>query len=155
MSAIAMQTFLPYADFEASAGVLDPRRLGKQRVEVIQVVRAISRPDYGWRHHPVARMWRQHPAALGAYGMAITGTWTAMGFSDTCEATIRADLAEIGVEDIPSQEDLRASAALPPWLGDDRLHRSHRSALVRKDPDWYGPRFPDVPDDLPYFWPSD
>ncbi|UDY34940.1 MSMEG_6728 family protein [Dermatobacter hominis] len=150
-----MQTFLPYADFRASAGVLDPRRLGKQRVEVIQVVRAISRPDYGWRHHPVARMWRHHPAALGAYGMAITDTWIAMGFSDTCQATIRSDLAEIGVEDIPSQEDLRASGALPPWLGDDRLHRSHRSALVRKDPDWYGPRFPDVTDDLPYFWPSD
>ena len=30
---------------------------------------------------------------------------------------------------------------------------SHRSSLVRKDPDRYGPRFPGVPPDLPYVWP--
>jgi hypothetical protein len=24
---------------------------------------------------------------------------------------------------------------------------------VRKDPEWYRPHFPDVPDDLPYLWP--
>src|SRR5947208_1979490 len=44
----AMQTFLPYADFERSARVLDRKRLGKQRVETIQVVRALTRPGYGW-----------------------------------------------------------------------------------------------------------
>jgi hypothetical protein len=47
-----MQTFLPYADFERSARSLDPRRLGKQRVECIQVVRGLTVPGYGWRHHP-------------------------------------------------------------------------------------------------------
>ncbi|MDQ1681515.1 MAG: hypothetical protein QOH99_56, partial [Frankiaceae bacterium] len=35
-----MQTFLPYADFGASARVLDDRRLGKQRVETLQILRA-------------------------------------------------------------------------------------------------------------------
>ena len=33
-----MQTFLPYADFAQSAKALDPKRLGKQRVETIQIV---------------------------------------------------------------------------------------------------------------------
>jgi hypothetical protein len=33
------------------------------------------------------------------------------------------------------------------------VHRSHRSALIRKDPDRYGLLFPGVPDDLPYVWP--
>jgi hypothetical protein len=42
---------------------------------------------------------------------------------------------------------------LPPWLGDERLHRSHRSALVRKDPRHYRDRFDDVEDDVAYFWP--
>lgn len=41
----------------------------------------------------------------------------------------------------------------PPWLGDAELHRSHQSALVRKDPTYYRQFFPDVPDDLPYVWP--
>ena len=40
-----------------------------------------------------------------------------------------------------------------PWLGDPAVHRSHQSALVRKNPDHYRPLFPDVPDDLPYVWP--
>ncbi|MER3453404.1 MAG: cytoplasmic protein, partial [Chloroflexota bacterium] len=51
------------------------------------------------------------------------------------------------------QAELRRAGALPPWLGNEALHRSHRSSLVRKDPAWYRPRFPDVPDDLPYVWP--
>ena len=39
-----MQTFTPYSDFQASARALDNKRLGKQRVEVIQIVRAITVP---------------------------------------------------------------------------------------------------------------
>jgi hypothetical protein len=42
---------------------------------------------------------------------------------------------------------------VPPWLGDPDVHRSHRSALLRKDPDHYRALFTDVPDDLAYVWP--
>jgi Pyrimidine dimer DNA glycosylase len=42
-----MQTFLPYPDFVACARVLDSRRLGKQRVEALQILRALLVPDYG------------------------------------------------------------------------------------------------------------
>ena len=47
-----MQTFLPVPDFAESARLLDPARLGKQRVETLQVLRAIELPDYGWASHP-------------------------------------------------------------------------------------------------------
>jgi hypothetical protein len=43
---------------------------------------------------------------------------------------------------------------LPPWLGRREFHRSHRSALVRKDPSFYRRAFPDVADDLEYLWPA-
>jgi len=33
-----MQTFVPYANFSESAKVLDRQRLGKQRVETLQVM---------------------------------------------------------------------------------------------------------------------
>ncbi|HMC68015.1 MAG TPA: pyrimidine dimer DNA glycosylase/endonuclease V, partial [Mycobacteriales bacterium] len=36
-----MQTFLPYSRFDASAAVLDDLRLGKQRVETLQILRAL------------------------------------------------------------------------------------------------------------------
>ena len=43
-----VRTFLPYADFERSCRALDPRRLGKQRVEVIQVAEPLTVPGYAW-----------------------------------------------------------------------------------------------------------
>lgn len=149
-----MQTFLPYPDFAASAGVLDQRRLGKQRVEVLQILRAlVSDPGSGWRHHPAVRMWRGYEEALAAYGVAACRAWRARGYADTCERKYLEELAHLGVRRIRSQEELARAGALPPWLGDPALHRSHQSALVRKDPAWYGPRFPGVPPDLPSAWP--
>src|SRR5687768_5243480 len=56
--ATGVQTFLPYPDFERSARALDPRRLGKQRVEVLQICNALHRETGGWINHPVTRMWR-------------------------------------------------------------------------------------------------
>jgi hypothetical protein len=149
-----VQTFLPYADFARSAQALDRARLGKQRVEAIQVVRALTIPTYGWRHHPAALMWRGHLEALGAYGLAIVDEWLRQGYADTCAATITRDLAEAGVPHVRPQVELAdVPGALPPWLGDPAFHRSHQSALVRKDPEHYVRLFEDVPDDLPYVWP--
>lgn len=149
-----MQTFLPYADFAASAAALDARRLGKQRVEAMQIIRALTRPVYGWKHHPAVRMWRGHEEALGAYAVAVCREWCGRGHADTCEATILDDLRTAGIPVPPrSQDELDRDGALPPWLGDEPFHRSHRSALLRKDPDWYGARFDDVPLDLEYVWP--
>ena len=34
-----------------------PVVVGKQRVEALQVLRALVRPVYGWKHHPAVRMW--------------------------------------------------------------------------------------------------
>ena len=139
-----MQTFLPFADFGESARVLDPRRLGKQRSEALTVLRVLHIPTYGWQHHPVVRMWRGSEPALLAYGRAICEEWVARGHADT----VLEKLAAYGE---PARQD---EVRMPWWLGDERLHRSHRSNLVRKFPEWYRERFPDVPDDLPYFWPD-
>ena len=152
-----MQTFLPLPGFRASAQLLDAKRLGKQRVECIQVVRGLVVPGYGWRHHPAVKMWRGHLEALGRYGLDCCAVWTEGEFADTCAGTIRADLATAGVTSIRSQDELAAAGALPPWLGDDDFHRSHRSALLRKDPAHYAGLFTGplaVPDDLPYVWPE-
>jgi pyrimidine dimer DNA glycosylase len=145
-----MQTFLPYPSFRRTASVLDPRRLGKQRVEALQVLRAQSIPGYGWRHHPAVKMWRGHREALAAYGATICRAWIDLGHADTVLQQIEA-LAPDGLQ---TEDELVAHGLMPPWLGDEAFHRSHRSSLVRKDPDWYRRFFPDVPDDLPYVWPE-
>jgi hypothetical protein len=149
-----VQTFLPYADFRRSAEALDARRLGKQRVEGLQVLRGLTVPTYGWRHHPAVAMWRGCEEALGRYTLTVCEVWTEAGRADTVAATVAAELAALGVLDVRSQPALAQGGALPWWLGDEAFHRSHRSALLRKDPDHYGSVFRDVPDDLPYVWPG-
>ena len=148
-----MQTFTPYSDFEASMRVLDQKRLGKQRVEVIQIVRALTVPGYAWSSHPAALMWKGYEEALGRYGLTACEVWLELGFGDSCAATITEDLMAYGISPIRSYADLEAADGLPSWLFDEQVQASHRSALVRKDPDHYRPVFGDVPDDLPYVWP--
>ena len=149
-----MQTFTPYADFEQSLRTLDLRRLGKQRVEVIQIVRALTVPGYAWSSHPAVLMWKGYEEALGRYGLTSCKVWTERGFGDSCAATITADLRAAGIAEIRSYEELKTADALPPWLFDESVQRSHRSSLLRKDPEHYGPLFPpDTPRDLDYVWP--
>lgn len=150
-----MQTFLPYPDFAATAGALDPLRLGKQRVEALQVLRGLTVPGYGWRHHPAVKMWAGYEEALGCYGLAICRVWSAGGRADTVAATLVADLSgRCGLAYVRTQEELTAAGELPPWLGMAEFHLSHRAALVRKYPEFYGPIFGEVDPDLPYVWPA-
>jgi hypothetical protein len=142
-----VQTFLPFPSFAESAAVLDAPRLGKQRVETFQLLRAQTIPDYGWRHHPAAKMWHGYVPALVSYGLAMTDAWTATGHADTVRPKLLAFAPEV---DGVAQDDLE----MPPWLGDEAFHLSHRSNLMRKDPEFYGERFGDIPDDLPYIWPT-
>jgi hypothetical protein len=150
-----MQTFLPVADFEESARLLDSPRLGKQRVETLQVLRALELPDYGWTSHPVVRMWRGRTPALVVYGRAMVAEWRSRGFADSTDRLI----SEFAPESADAtQADMAAAGLLPTWVGNEELHRSHRSNLLAKDPGFYRPafaeRFPGDPEDLPYLWPD-
>ena len=148
-----MQTFVPFASFEASARALDAKRLGKQRVEVIQIVRALTVPGYAWKSHPAVLMWKGYEEALGRYGLVMCKVWLELGFGDTCAATITADLATAGIPHLRTEAELAEAGALPPWLFDEAVQQSHQSALVRKDPEFYRQRFPDVRPDIEYVWP--
>jgi len=150
-----MQTFLPVADFDESARLLDSPRLGKQRVETLQVLRALELPDYGWMSHPVVRMWRGRTPALVVYGRAMVREWRTRGFADSTD-TLIAEFAPEWASS--SQEELAAAGLLPTWIGDEDVHRSHRSNLLAKDAAFYrqafAERFPAEVDDLPYVWPE-
>jgi len=52
-----VQAFLPFADFADTAAVLDSPRLGKQRVETLQILRALELPEYGWQNHPAVTIF--------------------------------------------------------------------------------------------------
>ena len=139
-----MQTFLPYPDFTESAKCLDRQRLGKQRVECLQLLRALLVPGSGWENHPAAKMWRGYEACLVEYGFAVCDEWSyARGYKDSCSGKISDLMLEHGFE---YSKD-------PPWLGNDAFHAAHRSNLIRKDPAWYGRFGWTEPSTLEYVWP--
>ena len=130
-----MQTFLPYPDFADSARALDWKRLGKQRVEAFQIIRALASPAYGWQNHPAVRMWRGHEHCLMMYMDAMIEEWVRRGYKNTMQ------LSGVG------------HAAYPPWFRDPAFHASHRSNLLRKDEAFYRRHGWTEPTDLPYVWP--
>lgn len=123
-----MQTFLPYKSFESSARVLDQQRLGKQRVETMQIMTALVRGT-GWIHHPATKMWRGYEFALMSYQEAICNEWTRRGHKDTCLEKTREIFMELPAE--------RRLPKVPAWLGLKKIHSIHRANLLRKSPVHY------------------
>jgi hypothetical protein len=132
-----VQTFLPYPDFQKSASVLDYRRLGKQRVEAFQILKTLETGRKGWANHPAVQMWKGYNVALGVYMNAMIREWIKRGYKNTML------FAEI-----------LAVPRMPPWLGNEQLHSSHRSNLLRKDFSWYSQFNWPEPANLAYVWPS-
>lgn len=154
-----VNTFLPYADFDESAKVLDYRRLGKQRVEALQILRANLGLTVGWVNHPAAKMWKGHEITLAKYGIAMCMEWRDRGFKDSCLEKFENVLKDIAANCTKSEESNYVWVTdrleqIPSWLGNEYFHRSHKSNLLRKDPVFYSRYGWDVPDNLDYIWPA-
>lgn len=134
-----MQTFLPYDSFVRSAHCLDMKRLGKQRVEVIQILNAIDGKSTGWVNHPAVLMWWDYREALIEYGLIVCTAWRSRYHVDTVYDKL--------------ETRIQGPIKYPHWLGDKRLHNSHRGNLVRKDKR-YRLMFPDADPSIEYFWPK-
>jgi hypothetical protein len=148
-----MQTFVPYGKhFVGNAAVLDRQRLGKQRVEGLQILRTLKGITYGWANHPAVRMWDGYEDALGYYTLTICNRWTSYGYKDTCAYKVRQILPHL-TDAVINREQIRETIEMPPWLDDLGVMMSHRSNLIRKKPDYYGPIWPETPNYLPYKWP--
>ena len=129
-----MQTFLPYASFEKSASCLDNKRLGKQRVEAMQILHTLEGKTQGWKNHPAVKMWRGYEAALAQYLRAMVVEWIKRGFANSIPIVRKMD------------------CLYPPWVGKRQFHRSHKSNLLRKNRSHYS-KFWSGPSNLSYVWP--
>lgn len=140
-----MQTFLPLPNYADSARILDYRRLGKQRVETKQILLAMAKTSGGWVNHPATKMWRGHEVELCTYGIAMCEEWIRRGYKDSL-LPFFMDTYDKYVSDGRSEEP-------PSWLGEDEIHASHRSNLLRKDENFYKQYGWAEPNTLPYVWP--
>lgn len=139
-----MQTFLPYKDFYQSGKILDNKRLGKQRVEVLQMLNKIHglTKGRGWTNHPCTKMWCETPNALVEYGLQICTAWIEKGYKDTCYEKIKKHFKP------------NLTKNMPDWLGREDLHTSHKSKLIQKNKEFYKHLWPEVPENLEYVWPK-
>jgi len=138
-----MQTFLPYPDFKKSAKCLDYKRLGKQRVEAKQILNILNgkaklnkNGKISWENHPAVKMWKGYEKPLTQYMNTMIQEWIDRGYKNTMEINRSNEKFD-----------------LPPWIGDDRLHSSHRSNLLRKNKDYYSKFGWIETNDLLYYWP--
>jgi hypothetical protein len=139
-----VNTFLPWPDRKQTAETLDNKRLGKQRVEALQILRANLGLTKGWVNHPAAVMWRGHEGYLYGYTNAMCITWRERGYEDNVQARL---------QELYQEHDLKGWDE-PWWFSNPTFNLSHQSNLLRKDEQYYRMYFPpDVPIDLPYQWP--
>ena len=132
-----MQVFLPYDSFEASAKVLDSKRLYKQILECKQLISILNYKQQGITHYPeghknhgkkigymnhkAVRMWQGYASALRLYQLYCIKEWLRRRF----EADPYFDISDISVP-------------VPHWIGDEDVHSSYRAALLKKDYENYG-----------------
>lgn len=138
-----MQIFLPYPDMRKSLQVLDNKRLGKQRVETYQIISAITgrpkldgTPYKGWLNHPCTIMWKDYLPALKMYLNYSIAEWVVRGF----------------INNMNFESYIEDQVVLPKWFGDQKFHDSHKSNLLKKDPEFYSRYSWNVNPQDPYVW---
>lgn len=177
-----MQTFMPYSNYNECAQALDNKRLGKQRVETWQIYNVLKKlivpqqykvcctcfrvvanslncerhPEtkytrfvktekfrIGWLNHPIVKMWRGYETSLLCYGLAMCLEWKRRGFKDSLYEKFYNELVFLCHSN---------SMLQPPWTFDEELQESHRSNLIRKDAEFYRPKFERTRENLAYKW---
>lgn len=148
-----MQTFLTHSSFILSAKYLDNKRLGKQIVEALQIYNTLTDGSKAWSNHPAVKMWSGYEPYLMLYGMVHYYEWRwrfKQGQRGGRERHKSGEGIKLKLEEKTAVEVNKR----PLWTYDERLIESHRSNLIRKFPEHYRKFWPDVPDNLPYFWPT-
>ncbi len=119
-----MQTFLPSSSFKQSVEWLDNKRLNKQILEALTIYNSITKNEkHSWVNHPISKMWKKYPEALLLYYNECLHEWKEVRHRNHIYETYT-----FGEND---------EIIMPSWLGDNRLHSSHRANLLRKDYGFY------------------
>jgi len=168
-----IKTLLPFEDFDKSAKCLDNKRLNRQGLEVLQILEILmgEAGPKAWTNHPAILMWKGSEYWLVKYGITCCKEWLDRGFE-----TPQLEMFEKLGEKIQLYHDnffrLHKTSNpyavpdkyyhRPDWLGDEKLHSSHRKALLFKRFDWYKRfRWPETeefnvknPPKPKFWWPS-
>ena len=96
-------------------------RLGKQRLETLQILRTLNGDSLSWTSHPAVLMWEGYEGALALYGLEICREWKRRGYKENVYSKIK-----------PYFDTFWHDDCMPPWLDQPLLHSRYRSALLLK-----------------------
>jgi hypothetical protein len=142
-----MQTFLIDFDMDKNAKSLDNKRLGKQRLESLQIASCLLEKETRWKNHPAVKMWKGYENYLMMeYISAIFSEWENKGFKNE-KCKIWYDRLMFFINN-----QIFIFIKKPDWLTEEFIE-SHRSNLIRKNKEFYRPLFPNTKEGLEYIWP--
>ena len=123
-----VNTFILSNDIKETMKILDYKRLGKQRVEAMQIINILTQIQSlsqtqtkipGWSNHPIVLMWKGYINGLKYYCNCAIDEWIARGYKNTMEKYVISDFI------------------MPWWCLNIQVQMSHRASLYRKDPIYY------------------
>lgn len=137
--------FLPFSNFKKSAAALDDvrlqhqRRIAKQMIDFLTT--GIDKSKRRLAFHPTIKMWKGYVPALKLHHDILIDEWVSRGKKNTMKKYYKT----------PKK---LSKKQLPWWLGREKFHRSHRSVLFSKFPEFYRSMFPkqDKGYNKSYYW---
>lgn len=141
---------------------LDIKRLGKQRVEAMQIINVLEGGGTGYTNHPAVKMWEGYTEALKVYFNLCVKEWIGRGFNNTM-ALYNVDEEKYRIMECTfdgvtcSFVEEFDEYSFPPWFSFPPLIMSHRASLIRKDPIHYKMYIEDEMEEYyirGYLWPS-
>jgi len=139
-----MQIFVPFADVNVNAKILDEHTLNKQCASAAAIIDVLSQDvNNGWGWNPAIKMWKGNEAFLGHYAHRLFAEWKSLGFPDLWSTRVIAR----GFIKTPS------TTVYPWWWGHEQLHDYNKVALYRQNPEWYGQFFKDLDLNAIGWWP--
>lgn len=115
-----MQVFVPYPSYAKSVAVLNNARLGNQCYR-----ECLTIFNGKWPHHPASKMWQPYKRELAKYAYACA---IEMSTRDKWRPQIVDKWTSFWSQQIVKHK----STGKPPWLGNEKLHSSHRAVLHAK-----------------------
>ena len=128
--------WMPYPNMRLSAHVLSAALLGRQTAACVRILRLIAghRDNRTDLYNIGTVAWSSHPEALVLYLDYCVSELNLRGQN----RGIPSPRSRVGVKlyQIPAEWS-QNDPAVPEWLGVERIHASHRAALLAKDPGWF------------------
>jgi hypothetical protein len=143
-----MNVFLSSPGAAFSFTKLDRQRLGKQRVELKQILIALETGG-AWSRHPATLMWRGHIGYVARMGATCCGVWLERGYKDSLMPYFHSKMVEHATTNTTPR--WLSDAA---WRGDCDFFEDVRANLVRKLPAHYAGFWPGTQPATGYRWPT-